>query len=118
MYYRETQDLALRTGVSEEIRKYFVRQRQFSAKWLMIATWSNVARYDRFRTSPGLRRVCLNITHITRKYLLQDVNEFLKFYCHLRSSMMHKLLHAFVHVLNVTLNLVKIDKVEVKFANN
>ena len=45
VYYRETQDLAIRTRVSEEIRKYFVRQRKFSAKWVMIVTWLNVARY-------------------------------------------------------------------------
>ncbi|CAB4011539.1 coiled-coil domain-containing 47-like, partial [Paramuricea clavata] len=45
VYYRETQDLAIRTRVSEEIRKYFVRQRRFSAKWVLIVSWLNVARY-------------------------------------------------------------------------
>ena len=45
VYYRETQDLAIRTRASEEIRKYFVRQRRFLAKWVMIVTWLNVARY-------------------------------------------------------------------------
>jgi hypothetical protein len=45
VYYRETQDLAIRIRVSNEIRKYFVRQRKFSAKWVIIVTWLNVARY-------------------------------------------------------------------------
>ena len=45
VYYRETQELAIRKRVSEEIRKYFVRQRKFSAKWVMIVTWLNVAHY-------------------------------------------------------------------------
>jgi hypothetical protein len=45
VYYRETQDLAIRTRASEEIRKYFVRQRRFLAKWVMIVTWLNVARF-------------------------------------------------------------------------
>ena len=45
VYYRETLDLAIRTRVSEKIRKYFVRQRRFTAKWVMIVTWLNVARY-------------------------------------------------------------------------
>jgi hypothetical protein len=45
VYYRETQDLAIRTRVSEEIRKYFVRQRRFSAKLVLIVTWLNVAHY-------------------------------------------------------------------------
>ena len=67
MYYRETQDLALRTRVSEEIRKYFVRQRQFSAKWLMIATWLNVARYNRYGTSSA--RVCM-LGYTTTKILI------------------------------------------------
>ena len=64
VYYRETQDLALRTRVSEEIRKYFVRQRHFSAKWLMIATWSNVARFG----GTSSLHVCINIMQITRKF--------------------------------------------------
>ena len=63
VYYRETQDLALRTRVSEEIRKYFVRQRHFSAKWLMIATWLNVAGFG----GDSSLHVCKNIMHIARK---------------------------------------------------
>ena len=45
MYYRETEDLSIRTRVSQEIRKYFVRQRAFFAKWAMIVTWLNVAHF-------------------------------------------------------------------------
>ncbi|XP_028415613.1 sushi domain-containing protein 2-like [Dendronephthya gigantea] len=45
VYYRETQELAMRTSVSNEIRRYFVRQRSFTAKWTMIVTWLDVARY-------------------------------------------------------------------------
>ncbi|XP_028416696.1 uncharacterized protein LOC114540886 [Dendronephthya gigantea] len=45
VYYRETQELAMRTSVSNEIKKYFVRQRSFLAKWIMIVTWLNVAQY-------------------------------------------------------------------------
>jgi hypothetical protein len=45
VYYRETQDLAIRTRASEEIRKYFVRQRGFLAKWVMIVTWLDVASF-------------------------------------------------------------------------
>jgi hypothetical protein len=54
VYYRETQDLAIRTRVSEEIRRYFARQRQFSAKWVLIVTWFNVARYGG-SSSPNVR---------------------------------------------------------------
>jgi hypothetical protein len=45
VYFRETQDIAIRTRVSDEVRKYFVRERGFSAKWVMIVTWLNVARF-------------------------------------------------------------------------
>ena len=45
MYYRETQDLSMRIRVSHEIRKYFVRHRKFLAKWAMIVTWLDVARF-------------------------------------------------------------------------
>ncbi|XP_028417110.1 sushi domain-containing protein 2-like [Dendronephthya gigantea] len=45
VYYRETQELAIRTRASDEIRKHFVRQRSFTAKWVLIVTWLNVARY-------------------------------------------------------------------------
>ena len=54
VYYRETQDLAIRTRVSDEIRKYFVRQRKFTAKWVLIVTWMNVAAYGGF-SSPSVR---------------------------------------------------------------
>jgi hypothetical protein len=54
VYYRETQDLAIRIRVSNEIRKYFVRQRKFSAKWVIIVTWLNVARYGG-SSSPNVR---------------------------------------------------------------
>jgi hypothetical protein len=54
VYYRETQDLAIRTRVSEEIRRYFVRQRRFSAKWVLVATWLNVARSGG-SSSPNVR---------------------------------------------------------------
>ena len=45
VYYRETQDFSTRARVSDEIRKYFVRQRRFKAKWVMIVTWLNVAAF-------------------------------------------------------------------------
>ena len=54
VYYRETQDLAIRTRVSDEIRKYFVRQRKFTAKWVLIVTWLNVAAYGG-GSSPSVR---------------------------------------------------------------
>ncbi|XP_028410519.1 sushi domain-containing protein 2-like isoform X2 [Dendronephthya gigantea] len=45
VYYRETQDFSIRTRISEEIRNFFVRQRGFLAKWALIVTWLNVARF-------------------------------------------------------------------------
>ena len=45
VYYRETQDLAIRSRVSDEIRKYFVRHRRFTAKWVMIVTWLNITAF-------------------------------------------------------------------------
>jgi hypothetical protein len=45
IYYRETQDIGIRTRASEEIEKYFVRQSRFSAKWVMVVTWLDVAGY-------------------------------------------------------------------------
>ena len=45
VYYRESQDPVLRLRASKEIRKYFTRQRRFLAKWVLIATWLNVASF-------------------------------------------------------------------------
>ena len=43
--YRETQDRDILIRVSNEIKKYFVIQRRFSAKWTMVVTWFEVARF-------------------------------------------------------------------------
>ena len=77
IYYRETQDLAIRTRVSEEIRKYFVRQRRFSAKWVMIVTWLNVARYGG-GSSPS---VIANFNIFTRNTCLQQPVAFISKHC-------------------------------------
>ena len=65
VYYRETQDLAIRTRVSEEIRRYFVRQRRFSAKWVLIVSWLNVARFGG-SSSPNVRLQIKLFTNVKR----------------------------------------------------
>ena len=65
VYYRETQDPAIRKRASEEIRKYFVRQRRFSAKWVMIVTWLEVASYGG-SFSPNVRM--MHVYHYMQIY--------------------------------------------------
>ena len=45
IYFRGTQDIAILSRVSQEVRRYFVRQRLFSARWAMIVTWFNVPAF-------------------------------------------------------------------------
>ena len=45
IHYRETQEIAILSRFSQEVRKYFVRQRLFSARWALIVTWLNVPAY-------------------------------------------------------------------------
>lgn len=58
VYYRESQELGIRTRVSDEIRKYFVRQRRFTAKWVMIVTWLNVSHFG--SSFPKDKVICAN----------------------------------------------------------
>ena len=46
--YRESNDFSIRARVSDEIRRYFVRQRAFFASWVFVATWSNVGHFGSF----------------------------------------------------------------------
>ena len=73
VYYRETQDVAIRTRASEEIRKYFVRQRAFSAKWVMIVTWLNVARFGAEDSLRVRLTIELFLTGVTASIVPQTV---------------------------------------------
>lgn len=45
VFYRESRNLVIRTRVSEEIQRYFVRRQRFLASWVFVATWLNVSHY-------------------------------------------------------------------------
>ena len=49
--YRETQDRNILTRVTNEIRTLFVNQRRFSARWVMVVTWLDVAHFGSVLTS-------------------------------------------------------------------
>lgn len=45
VWYRQDQSSSLLSKASEEIREYFISQRNFQANWLFIATWHKVGYY-------------------------------------------------------------------------
>lgn len=45
VWYRQDQSSSLLRKASEEIREYFISQRNFQANWVFIATWHKVGYY-------------------------------------------------------------------------
>ena len=72
VFYRETRDRNILTRVTNEIRTLFVNQRRFSARWVMVVTWLDVAHFSSPRTSINRKVSALERRLITIRFKIMN----------------------------------------------